>query len=148
MTINQYAISMNSRLSAFFIFISGLFGLAAVAVGAIASHAALEPEAIKRLATASQFLFFHIPGFMICIWLSSLQPRLAALAGILFLAGQIMFSVNLILMGLTDVVFFSALTPVGGVCYMLGWAMVGTLGRRLFLTPAKATSRTEKTSRP
>lgn len=139
---------MISRLSAFFIIISGLSGLAAVAVGAIASHAALEPEALKRLATASQFLFFHIPGLMICAWLRSRLPRMTVLAGLLFLSGQLLFATNLILMGLADLTFFSALAPVGGVSYMLGWGLIAIMGGRQFLSPAKATAGTENNIRP
>ena len=44
------------------------------------------------------------------------------LAGWLFVAGVILFSGSLYLLAATDVKALGAITPLGGLCFLVGWA--------------------------
>jgi uncharacterized membrane protein YgdD (TMEM256/DUF423 family) len=47
---------------------------------------------------------------------------LIVLAGWLFTAGIVLFSGSLYLLAFTGVAILGAITPIGGVAFLLGWA--------------------------
>ena len=47
-----------------------------------------------------------------------------------FLAGILLFSGSLYLLVLTDIRWIGPITPIGGVCFMVGWALLITSGLR------------------
>jgi uncharacterized membrane protein YgdD (TMEM256/DUF423 family) len=48
----------------------------------------------------------------------------ARTSGWLFVVGTIVFSGSLYLMAVTGKTWLGAITPLGGVCYLVGWAML------------------------
>lgn len=111
------------------IILAGLFGLAGVALSALAAHA---PGA-ANLATAAQFLLMHAP---VLIGIAALRhqalasSRLLASAGMLLIAGVALFSGDLIARHLIGHGLFPMAAPTGGSLTMLGWlvlALAGTL---------------------
>jgi uncharacterized membrane protein YgdD (TMEM256/DUF423 family) len=48
--------------------------------------------------------------------------RAAAAAGWLFVAGIVLFSGSLYLLAVTGITVLGAITPIGGVAFLLGWA--------------------------
>ena len=48
----------------------------------------------------------------------------------LFIAGIFFFSGSLYLMALTNVRWLGAITPVGGLCFLAGWALLVVVGVR------------------
>lgn len=54
---------------------------------------------------------------------------------LLFLAGILLFSGSLYALALTGITWLGAITPLGGVCFILGW---GILGARLLRQDAPA----------
>ena len=121
------------RITALFLTIAGLSGMIAVITGALSSHANLPPEALSRIATASQYLFYHAPAVGLCALLRPSLPLVSVLAGFLFLVGMVLFCGNLLLMGFLSSDKLSLLTPLGGIGFILGWACLAIGGaRRLF----------------
>ncbi|MGE3179069.1 MAG: DUF423 domain-containing protein, partial [Vicinamibacterales bacterium] len=53
---------------------------------------------------------------------STLNPRLASIAGWAFTAGILIFSGSLYALVLSDVRILGAITPIGGVAFLVGWA--------------------------
>jgi len=45
-------------------------------------------------------------------------------SGYLFLAGIILFSVSLYILAITDIKILGAITPFGGVCFIIGWLYI------------------------
>ncbi len=45
-------------------------------------------------------------------------------AGGLFIAGVILFSGSLYLLAITGTKWLGAITPVGGICFLLAWSLV------------------------
>jgi len=120
------------RISALFILIAGLAGITGVASGAISSHADLPGEELRRIGIASQYLLWHAPALLAAAILRRLfeSRTIFLLAGAAFIGGMLLFSGNLILMAFAGFTAFSAMTPVGGMLYMLGWLALLLAGLR------------------
>lgn len=111
----------------------GLFGLAAVALGAYGSHAAAfaDERAQAVFETGVRYHFAHLPGLGLAALAGSLVPdlgRRAGTAGALFLVGMLLFCGSLYLkaLGLAEVTNPAA--PVGGFLLMAGWLALAWAG--------------------
>ena len=109
-------------------------GLLAVAFGAAASHL-LGGQAGGRadwIDTGLRYQMLHTAALLAVGILGMLAPsRLLDAAGTCFVAGMLVFSGLLYAMGLGGPRWLGALVPVGGLAYLLGWALllVFALGR-------------------
>ncbi len=103
--------------------ISALLSVAAGAFGAHALKARLGPDLLADFETGARYQMFHALGLLGVAWAASRLPGgLAAAAGWLFVAGTVLFSGSLYLLALTGVRWLGAVTPVGGVAFLAGWA--------------------------
>lgn len=97
-----------------------------VAMGAFAAHALrprLEPRMVEVFETAARYQMFHALGMLAVAWVVSLRPA-ASFAGWAMLGGVVLFSGSLYAMALTGVRALGAITPFGGVCFLVGWALL------------------------
>ena len=62
--------------------------------------------------------------------LAGLNRKLLSVAAGFFLAGIVLFSGSLYLLVLTDIRWLGPVTPVGGVCFMVAWALLAAAGVR------------------
>lgn len=110
-----------------------LAGLA-VATGAFGAHA-LQPllpeKALKTWETAVHYHMFHALGLLVCgIVLQSRPQKTIVLAGRFLLLGLLLFSGSLYAMvllqagGAASYRWLGAITPLGGVSFMIGWALL------------------------
>ena len=103
-------------------------GLLAVALGAMAAHGLrgrVEPEQIAWIETGSEYGMAHGLALMgvALLWGRTPAPsRSLRLAGWGFLAGTLLFSGALYVMGLTGQRALGAVVPVGGILLLGGWA--------------------------
>lgn len=112
-------------------------GFLAVALGAFGAHAlrgSLDAYALSVYDTAVLYHFVHtLALFGVALLLRSLSPspRSLAIAGGAFAVGVLVFSGSLYLLAVTGQRWLGAVTPVGGVAFLLGWIslLVWTLGR-------------------
>ncbi|MBW3559002.1 MAG: DUF423 domain-containing protein [Proteobacteria bacterium] len=111
------------------LFLAGLSGLIGVAVGAFAAHGVADPQVKDWLRTGGQYQILHAAAVLACCALPSSRagPR-ARMAGWLFLAGASVFSGSLYLMAATGVRVLGAITPIGGVLLLAGWATLAWAG--------------------
>lgn len=102
------------------------FALLAVAAGAFGAHALrarLTPELLDVWETAARYQTYHALALLAAAWAAGQWPgRTATLAGWLFAAGIVMFSGSLYLLALTGTRWLGAVTPLGGVAFLAGWA--------------------------
>jgi len=102
---------------------SAFLAVGAGAFGAHALRARLPPESLALFETAARYQMYHALGLLAAAWVASRWPgRLAHLAGWLFIAGTVLFSGSLYLLALTGAQWLGAVTPLGGVALLTGWA--------------------------
>lgn len=99
---------------------------AAVAVGAFGAHGLRDVVTPDRLATfeiAVRYQAYHALALLavgVLIWRGGDVRRLTW-AGGLFLAGILVFSGSLYALVLTGHTWLGAVTPIGGVAFIVGW---------------------------
>jgi uncharacterized membrane protein YgdD (TMEM256/DUF423 family) len=105
--------------------ILGFLGVAAGAFGAHAIRERVSPERLDNWKTAADYQLWHalatIVSALIAVrWTSGS----AAAAGWCFVAGVVVFSGSLYALALTDRRKLGAITPIGGVLFLAGWAFL------------------------
>lgn len=104
--------------------ISALSGFLAVGLGAFGAHALHDLLEIGgRVATWETAVLYHLTHSVAALALG-LASRFAAAAW-LFLSGNLIFAGSLYLLCLTGISWLGAITPIGGVAFLLGWATIG-----------------------
>lgn len=110
-----------------FLAIAALLGGLAVAGGAFASHALKEQLSDRMLAvfeTGIRYQMYHALALLsVALLLSRAEPASAwlAAAGWAFIAGVAIFSGSLYVLSLSGIKWLGAVTPLGGVAFIVGW---------------------------
>lgn len=101
--------------------IAATLGFLAVALGAFGAHG------LKNLLGHNgtteiweKAVFYHFTHTVVLLVLAQKQP-VAKWPFRFFLAGIIIFSGSLYVLALTNILWLGAVTPVGGVCLLIGW---------------------------
>lgn len=118
-----------------FLVLGAVSGFTGVAAGAFGSHALRAKRSPERLATfeiAVRYQVWHALALFAVVVVGSVpfgtgSPSAslgwqATAAGWLFVAGTILFCGSLYALTLTGERRWGAVAPVGGVCFLLGWA--------------------------
>lgn len=104
--------------------LAALNGFLAVAAGAFGAHAVSDPQAREWLRTGAQYQGIHAVAALACFGLLRLIVGPAGWAGWLFGLGGLIFAGSLYLMALTGAKVLGAVTPIGGVLLLAGWAVL------------------------
>ena len=102
--------------------VTALNGLLAVCAGAFGAHGVSDPQVRELLRTGAQYQLAHAAAGLACAALLPVMARQANLAGWLFGAGGLLFGGSLYLLALTGVRALGAVTPIGGLLMIGGWA--------------------------
>ncbi|HEX4345998.1 MAG TPA: DUF423 domain-containing protein [Vicinamibacterales bacterium] len=109
-----------------FILIAALAGFTGVTLGAFGAHglrARLTPEMLAVFETGVRYHLIHAVAILATAGLvERLGGRLVVSAGWLFLGGIVLFSGSLYLLALTGITILGAITPLGGLAFLAGWA--------------------------
>src|SRR6185312_2463859 len=110
---------------------AALLGALSVALGAFAAHTlkgSVSTEALEIFETSVKYQFYHIFGLLAAgIVYKEFSSKLLVWAGRLFIAGIILFCGSLYILtatiasGETSFNWIGAITPFGGLCFILGW---------------------------
>jgi len=95
----------------------------AVAAGAFAAHGLknrLEVRALEIFETGARYHMYHALAMILAAIVAASVPG-ARTAGWLFQAGIVVFSGSLYALALTDIKVLGAITPIGGVAFLVGW---------------------------
>ena len=121
-----------------FLLLAALSGFLAVALGAFGAHGLKSklsalPDAADRLGwwhTGAQYHLAHALALGLVAVLAERRPGGAlTVSGWAFLAGTVLFSGSLYLMTLTGVRGLGAVTPIGGLSFLIGWAALAWAAR-------------------
>jgi uncharacterized membrane protein YgdD (TMEM256/DUF423 family) len=104
--------------------LAALNGLMAVAAGAFGAHGASDPQVKEWLRTGAQYQLVHAVAGIACYGLLRVMLTQAGLAAWLFGFGGLIFGLSLYLMAVTGVRVLGAITPIGGVLMIAGWAVL------------------------
>lgn len=114
--------------------LGGLFGALAVAAGAFGAHALrtrVGPRELEVFETAARYQMYHALALLAAAWAVGGDRRLGGAAGWLFTAGIVVFSGSLYALVLTGQRWLGAVTPLGGVAFILGWLCLAVaVGKR------------------
>jgi uncharacterized membrane protein YgdD (TMEM256/DUF423 family) len=109
-----------------FLLIGALAGLIAVGLGAFGAHALrtrLTPEMLTIFETGVRYQMYHALAIVAtALIMGRLNGWLIVAAGWSFTFGIVFFSGSLYLLALTGITVLGAVTPIGGVAFLLGWA--------------------------
>jgi uncharacterized membrane protein YgdD (TMEM256/DUF423 family) len=101
------------------LFISGVLGLAGVAMAAYASHG---PDA-RLIATASTMCLAHAP-VLIALYAAWPSIRTAPVAAVLLMLGTLLFAGDLVSRQFLGTGLFPMSAPLGGLLMIAGWVAV------------------------
>ena len=112
-----------------FLLVGSVFGFLGVAFGAFGAHALrsrLSSDMLAVFETGVRYQMYH--AFAILIVAAAIGrlgpvPLLAA-AGWIFAAGIVLFSGSLYVLALSGIATFGAITPIGGLLFLAGWAVL------------------------
>jgi uncharacterized membrane protein YgdD (TMEM256/DUF423 family) len=111
-----------------FLILGSASAFLAVAFGAFAAHALKERLPADMLAVFEvgvRYHLYHSIALFVVAWLASQYPGAGTdPAGWLFAAGIVLFSGSLYAMSLSGARWLGMITPVGGLCFLGGWAWI------------------------
>ena len=109
------------------IMIGAILGFVSVAAGAFGAHALkaiLTADRLEIFETAVRYQMYHSLAILVAGLLGASQAAWS------FFLGILVFSGSLYLLVLTDRRWFGAVTPIGGVLFLVGWVLLAVASRR------------------
>lgn len=109
---------------------ASFFGLIAVILGAFGAHGLegkISDYHIGTWKTANEYQFYHTFALLFLSTFSRAKSQSIRVSFIAFTIGIILFSGSLYLLsvrsllGIESVALLGPITPLGGLCFMIGW---------------------------
>lgn len=112
-----------------FLLTASALGALSVMIGAFGAHAlknSLESTGrLETFETAVKYQFYHVVALLLLgLLMTKFDHKLLNYAGYSFIIGIIIFSGSLYVLCLTNVAKWGAITPIGGVFLIAGWALL------------------------
>ncbi len=111
-----------------FVALGALSAGIAVGLGAFAAHglkSRLVPDMLAVFETGARYQMYHALGLLAVGFAASRWGGAGiTTAGWLFVAGTILFSGSLYALSTTGVRALGAITPFGGLCFIVGWLVL------------------------
>ncbi len=110
-----------------FLLIGSLAGFLGVAAGAFGAHALrnrVSADMLGVFETAVRYQMYHVFALLMTAAVIGRagDARLLTIAGWSFLTGIVLFSGSLYALALTRLPGLGAMTPLGGLAFLVGWA--------------------------
>ncbi len=110
-----------------FLIIVAISGFLAVSLGAFGAHgleSILEPDLLATYQTGVEYHFYHtLALFGVAILAKQHNDAgMLRLSGIMFTLGIIVFSGSLYLLAISGIRWLGAVTPIGGLAFLVAWA--------------------------
>jgi uncharacterized membrane protein YgdD (TMEM256/DUF423 family) len=100
-----------------------------VMLGSFGAHGLkgrLSPESFKTYQIGVFYQYLHAGALFIVSWANQSGSTRASYAGIAFTLGILLFSGSLYLLSLTGQKWLGAITPLGGVAFIIGWGILAS----------------------
>lgn len=105
---------------------AGLLLATGIGLGAFGAHAlenVLTPERLQTWETAVSYQMWNSLGVLAAVLAGNKYPVNVVWATRLLFTGILVFSGSLYALCLTNISWFGAITPIGGVAFILGWIL-------------------------
>lgn len=109
-----------------FLLAGSFFCMLSVILGAFAAHglkSRLSEYSIGIFKTAAEYQMVHGLALIAVAILIKWGMHLS-MAGGFFIAGTLLFSGSLYLLALTGLKWLGPITPLGGLCFIIGWIVI------------------------
>ena len=101
--------------------LAAILGFSGVALGAFGAHG------LKNLLAANDTIaiwqtavFYHLIHAVASLWAAEKRPSVVRW----WTAGVLIFSGSLYFLAMTNIRWLGAITPLGGMCLLAGWALI------------------------
>ena len=113
----------------YFLILGAVNAFLAVGLGAFGAHglkARLSLDMLGVYQTGVQYHFYHALGLLLVGMLVSQWPTegLIKIAGWVMFAGIVIFSGSLYLLSITGIRGLGAITPIGGLAFLVAWLLL------------------------
>jgi uncharacterized membrane protein YgdD (TMEM256/DUF423 family) len=117
---------MNQRSTLLF---AAVFGVLSVSIGAFGAHGLknilMQTGRAETFELAVRYQFYHTFAiFFSGILMFNLKNRALHFASLFFVLGIVFFSGSLYVLSLTGKTWLGAVTPLGGLLFIIGWCLV------------------------
>jgi len=111
-----------------FFSLGAVFAALAVAFGAFGAHAlraTLSPEDLATFEVGVRYQMYHALGLLVVAWATTQwEATTVTAAGWAFVLGIVLFSGSLYVLVLSGMRWLGAVTPLGGVAFIVGWLLL------------------------
>ena len=98
--------------------VAAILGFLGVSLGAFGAHSLkVILEAHATTAIWQTAVLYHLVHAVAALWASDKRPAIVWV----WTAGVVIFSGTLYLLAITNVRWLGAITPIGGVMFLIGW---------------------------
>src|SRR5262245_46341391 len=118
-----------------FLLLGAIFGFLAVGLGAFGAHGLrgrISPEMLAVFETGVRYHMYHALALILTsVLMARISGWLVTTAGWCFVGGILLFSGSLYALALSGVTIFGAITPLGGLAFLAGWACLAVAASAL-----------------
>ena len=106
------------------IIIAGTAGFIGVALGAFGAHGLKNSLTVEMLEIYKTGILYHLIHSVALLAIALFDKKEFSKAFYFILAGILLFSFSLYFYSITAVKIFALITPIGGVSFLIGWALI------------------------
>ena len=109
----------------YWIFLGSIFGFLTIALGAFGAHGLknilINNETTDIYNKAVLYQMFHTLILLFLGLYQELGKNIHMLTGLSFVLGILIFSGSLYILSITNIKWLGAITPIGGLFFLIGW---------------------------
>ncbi|WP_158769895.1 DUF423 domain-containing protein [Paraglaciecola sp. L1A13] len=110
-----------------YLVIGAFSAMLAVILGAFAAHGLknqLSDNLLGVFQTGVQYQMYHSLGLILLVLVAQIMPSpQLAWSAAFMTTGILLFSGSLYLLAITGIKWFGPITPIGGLCFIIAWAI-------------------------
>jgi uncharacterized membrane protein YgdD (TMEM256/DUF423 family) len=108
---------------------AGIMGAISVGIGAFGAHGLQDTLTangrMETFETAVKYQFYHTLALLLLgILMLNIEQHYLSYAAYAFIGGTVVFSGSLYTLSLTNITWLGAITPIGGLGFILGWVFL------------------------
>lgn len=115
--------------------IASIYGALSIVLGAFGAHAlkkVLTQAQLESFEVGVKYQMYHAIVLLVLGFFLNFQSKLQVSMGWFFIAGTFLFSFSIYLLSLSNLLgvnfkFLGPVTPLGGLCLIIGWALLFVL---------------------